>query len=391
MEDFKSSSPRSLDKNVSNASSTSSGMSVIPQTPAAFGSRFSVLDDDMEAATTSSPSKFAGVLPGLKLPGRYERGGMFQKMSSTMESLQEEDKDDLEDDKDEEKGELENEASKANESEDDGRGDNHPEITIGTSSSSVVSVTPETRPDISIIDAGGKNLRTGVEETITRLRVEETSKDNESSDSDKDSDIDDSTDVDSVIENVNFSIETIVDELVDEVSRRSSSSSIRASSGNTNLNLESDSEDEEPFLSLKTSTMIRSRSFEELSSFWSQQDLDDISAKTPATKSRSKRKASPGISPEDVKSRKFSSKRRKSSSSLNVTKRSYFTALSNIMSVQVSGHGNMDLMMPGPRQVDDEQPPTSPRSELRSILNAIHDDQVYDEEHGDGAQDTQSQ
>ena len=61
------------------------------------------------------------------------------------------------------------------------------------------------------------------------------------------------------------------------------------------------------------------------------------------------------------------------------------------MSVQVNGHGNMDLMMPGPRQLDDEQPPTSPRSELRSILNAIHDDQVYDEEHGDGAQDTQSQ
>ena len=52
-------------------------------------------------------------------------------------------------------------------------------------------------------------------------------------------------------------------------------------------------------------------------------------------------------------------------------KRSYFTALSNVMSIDVEEHGNIDIMMPPPRMENDDAAPASPRAELRAIFNDI--------------------
>ena len=52
-------------------------------------------------------------------------------------------------------------------------------------------------------------------------------------------------------------------------------------------------------------------------------------------------------------------------------KRSYFTALSNVMSIDVEEHGNIDIMMPHPRVENDDVGPASPRAELRAIFNDI--------------------
>ena len=246
---------------------------------------------------------------------------------------------------------------------------------VEVASSSVVEIVRPgwSEPSNNIIDVTGGKFLTGVEETIKPLSgVEET--DSDDSDSDE-----------TVVE-FDTSVETIIDEIIDDIGRRSSSSDAQIS-GNTEICLDStDLELEERNNSLLStkSVLSRSKSYEELTDFWSQQDIDDLSAQTPAPMSRTKRKASPGLSPEEVRSRRLPMKRRKSynDKNLNQAKKNYFTALSNIMSV-----GSIDLMVPAPKEPNDDECPSSPRSELKSIMSAINRQTAEEESVSTGACD----